>query len=516
MLIFTARLQWENFSVAQDGGRVRVRSVAAIVIVCLSVAGCAVGPDFKRPDAPAVRSYTEGALPSETASAPGTGGSAQRFVHGGDIPAQWWTLFRCETINALITQGLENSPTLEAARATLRLAQENWRAQYGSRFPAVYGNLSAERKKISGASIGSSQDISPFELYNASVSVTYMLDLFGGLTRQLEALQSQVDYQQYQLEAARLALTANIVTAALQSASLRAQIRAQQEILAAQERQLVITEGQFRLGGVSGTEVLAQRTLVAQTRAAIPPLEKQLAQTRHLLAVLVGSFPGEASFPELDLDAMTLPEELPVSLPSSLVRQRPDIMASEAILHAASAQIGVATANLYPQITLSAGAGWEASTIGELFSANAGIWNFGAGLLQPLFQGGQLTARRRAAIAAYDQARAQYRETVLLAFQNVADVLRALETDARTLSAQKEAESAARGTLDLTREQYQAGAVSYLALLIAERAHQQTRIALVQAQATRFADTAALFQALGGGWWTSRPEDEPMAAKDKW
>ncbi len=484
------------------------------IVACLLLTGCAVGPDFKRPEAPAVRSYTPEALPSETVSAPGTGGSTQRFIEGGDIPAQWWTLFRSETINTLITRGLENSPTLEAAKATLRLAQENWRAQYGSRFPFVEGSFSASRQKISGASFGSSQDISPFDLFNASVNVTYLLDLFGGLTRQLEALQSQVDYQRYQLEAAHLALTSNIVTAALQEASLRSQIRASQEILAAQERQLSITEGQLRLGGVSGTEVLAQRTLVAQTRASIPPLEKQLAQTRHLMAVLVGSFPGEAALPEIDLDSMTLPEELPVSLPSNLVRQRPDIMASEALLHAASAQIGVATANLYPQITLSAGLGLEASTFGELFNSSAGIWNFGGGLLQPLFHGGQLTARRRAAIAAFDQARAQYRETVLFAFQNVADVLRALESDARTLSAQKEAESAARGTLDLVREQYQVGAVSYLALLIAERAYQTAWIGLVRAQATRFADTAALFQALGGGWWNGRPEDEPAAAKD--
>jgi NodT family efflux transporter outer membrane factor (OMF) lipoprotein len=494
----------------QERPRVQMKTAAVTFIVCLSLMGCAVGPDFKRPDAPATRSYTEGALPTETVSAPGTGGTTQRFVHGGDIPEQWWMLFHSETIDALIVRGLENSPTLEAAKATLRVAQENWRAQYGSRFPAVDAGFSASRQKISAASVGSSQDISPFDLFNASVNVTYMLDLFGGLTRQLEALQSQVDYQRFQLEAARLALTSNIVTAALQEASLRSQIRASQDILAAQERQLSITEGQFRLGGVSGTEVLAQRTLVAQTRASIPPLEKQLSQTRHLLAVLVGSFPGEATLPGIDLDALTLPGELPVSLPSNLVRQRPDILASEALLQAASAQIGVATANLYPQITLSAGLGLEATTFGNLFNSNAGIWNFGGGLLQPLFHGGQLTARRRAAVAAFDQARAQYRETVLFAFQNVADVLRALESDARTLSAQKEAESAARGTLDLVREQYQVGAVSYLALLIAERQYQTAWIGLVRAQATRFADTAALFQALGGGWWNSRPEIEPL------
>ena len=365
-----------------------VKTAAVAFIVCLSLAGCAVGPDFKRPDAPVVRSYTEVTLPSETVSAPGTGGSTQRFIPGGDIPEQWWTLFRSETINALIIRGLENSPTLEAAKATLRVAQENWRAQYGSRFPAVGASFSASRQQISGASFGSSQVISPFDLFNASVNVTYMLDLFGGLTRQLESLQSQVDYQRYQLEAAQLALTSNIVTTALQEASLRAAIRASQEILAAQEKQLGITEGQFRLGGVAGVEVLAQRTLVAQTRATIPPMEKQLAQTRHLLAVLVGSFPGEASFPEIDLDAMTLPEELPVSLPSSLVHQRPDILASEALLHAACAQIGVATANLYPQITLSAGAGLAAATFGDLFNSGAGIWNFGGDCCSPCSRAG--------------------------------------------------------------------------------------------------------------------------------
>lgn len=493
-----------------------MKATAGLSICCLLLAACAVGPDFRSPEAPAVKAYTPDAMPSRTAEAPGTGGAAQRFVQGGDIPEQWWTLFHSEALNTLIEQALRNNPTLEAAKATLRVAQENRRAQFGSRFPFVDGSLSAERRKISSASVGEAgSSIGAFNLYDASVIVSYTLDLFGGLTRQLESLQAQVDYQQFQLEAAWLALTANIVTAALQEASLREQLRASREILASQERQLGITEGQFRLGGVSGTEVLAQRTLVGQTRASIPPLEKQLAQTRHLLAILVGSLPGEAALPEIELDAITLPEELPVTLPSSLVRQRPDILASEALLHAACAQVGVATANLYPQITLSAGLGVEAGQISDLTRSGAGIWNFGAGLLQPLFHGGQLTARRRAAVAAYEQAQAQYRQTVLLAFQNVADVLRALESDARALQAQKEAESAARGTLDLTREQYKVGAVSYLALLIAEKAHQQTRIGLVQAQAARFADTAALFQALGGGWWTGRPDDEPLAAKDK-
>ena len=260
--------------------------------------------------------------------------------------------------------------------------------------------------------------------------------------------------------------------------------------------------------------MLTQQTQIAQTRATLPPLEKELSQTRHQLAVLAGRLPSEA-LPEFDLNELQLPQELPVSLPSSLVRQRPDIMASEALLHAASAQVGVATANLYPQITLTGSYGSEANTIGSMFSSSTMIWSLGAGLLQPIFRGGTLTAKRRAAIAAYDQAVAQYRGTVLLAFQNVADVLRALEADARTLRAQADAEAAAHDTLELTQKQFQLGAVSYLSLLNAERQYQQVRISLVQAQALRFADTAALFQALGGGWWNQRPREDAAAKTNK-
>ena len=282
-----------------------------------------------------------------------------------------------------------------------------------------------------------------------------------------------------------------------------------------QEKQLDVVECQFQLGGVSRSDVLAQRTQVAQTRATLPPLEKELSQTRHQLAVLAGILPSEAALPEFELDSLQLPQELPVSLPSSLVRQRPDIAASEALLHAASAQVGVATANLYPQITLTGSYGSEALKIGDLFGTGSSVWTLGLGLLQPVFHGGELTHKRRAAIAAYDQAAAQYRETVLLAFQNVADALRILDADATTLKAQAEAEIAARETLDLTQEQFRLGAVSYLSLLNAERQYQQARISLVQAQTARFADTAALFQALGGGWWNRRPQDDITATINK-
>jgi NodT family efflux transporter outer membrane factor (OMF) lipoprotein len=478
-----------------------------LALVAVILAGCAVGPDFRRPDPPAVSSYTAGALPDNTAASPVSGGEPQRFVSGEDIPSQWWTLFRSGDLDRLIRQALQDSPTLAAAQATLRVAEENRRAQFGALLPSVDAGASAGRQKLSGASIGQPGTTgSTFTLYNASVSVSYALDLFGGTRRAVEAAGAEIDFQRFQREGAWLALTANLVTTAVQEGSLRAQIRATREIVAAEEQQLTLVERQFDLGGVSRTEVLAQQAQLAQTRATLPPLEKQLAQSRHRLAVLAGRFPAEASaLPEFDLDGMDLPQELPVSLPSSLARQRPDIQAAEALLHAASARIGVATASLYPQITLSASLGSEATRIGDLFGAGSSVWSLGAGLLQPIFRGGELTAKRRAAIAAYDQAEAQYRETVLLAFQNVADALRALEVDARTLTAQSDAEAAARASLELARRQFQLGAVSYLTLLNAQRQHQQARIGLVQAQAARYSDTAALFQALGGGWWNREP-----------
>ncbi|HUK56554.1 MAG TPA: efflux transporter outer membrane subunit [Nitrospiria bacterium] len=479
------------------------------VMVGAALTGCAVGPNFRRPEAPGVNGYTAAALPEETSAAPGNGGEAQRFVLGRDIPDQWWTVFHSKALDELIRRALADSPTLAAAQATLREAQENVRADIGGAlFPTVDGSASAGRQKISGAAFG--QPDLPgnlFNLYNASVNVSYSLDFFGGARRELEALESQVDYRRFQLEGAYLALTSNLITTAVQEASLRGQIRATQAILTVQEKQLDVVERQFQLGGVSRSDVLAQRTQIAQTRAALPPLESDLSQTRHRLAVLAGRLPVEADLPEFDLDALQIPQELPVSLPSSMVRQRPDVLASEALLHQASAKIGVATAALFPQITLSGSYGSETSRVHDLLSGGTTVWSLGGGLLQPIFHGGQLRAERRAAVAAYDQAAAQYRGTVLQAFQNVADVLRALEEDANALKAQADAEAAAREALDLAQKQFELGAVSYLSLLNAERQHEQTQAGLIQAQAARYADTAALFQALGGGWWNRAPEN---------
>ncbi|HXX65220.1 MAG TPA: efflux transporter outer membrane subunit, partial [Bacteroidota bacterium] len=476
---------------------------------------CVVGPSYRSPAPPATNTYTASPMPPTTESAPGIAGAAQHLVSGKDIPAAWWTLFHSPSLDQVVKLALANNKTLTAAHATLRQSQETLTALVGSvAYPKLDASASVTREKISGAQIGlPNLQISPFSLFNASVSVSYAFDIFGGAQRELEAMESEVDFQRFQLEGAYLTITANIVTAAIREASLRAQIEAVREIEAVQEKQLDLVGLQYRLGGTARSDVLAQRTLLAQTRTTLPPLEKELAQTRHLLAVLTGVMPSDAAgLPEFRLADLRLPEELPVSLPSSLVRQRPDISAAEALLRAASAQVGVATANQYPQITLTGSYGSLATTGGTLFSSGSAVWSFGAGLLQPVFHGGELSAKRRAAVAAYDQTMAQYQVVVLQSFQNVADVLRSLEADAVALKAQSEAEASARDTFDLSQQQYQLGGASYLTLLNAEREYQQTRLSLVQAQAARFADTAALFQALGGGWWN---RETNHAAEDR-
>src|SRR5258707_2941526 len=360
---------------------------------------------------------------------------------------------------------LAGHPTLAAAQAALRQAEENLNAQYAVLYPSVDVGLSARRQRISGASFGNpGGTISPFNLYNASVNVSYAIDLAGGARRELEALQAGIVFQRFQIEATYLSLTGNIATTAFREASLREQIRATRDIVNSQERQLQLVEKQFELGAISRSDVLAQRAQLAQTRANLPPLEKALAQTRNQLAVLIGKFPDEAGLPELDLSAFQLPQDLPLSLPSDLLRQRPDIRAAEAILHQTNARIGVAQALMFPQLTLSGSYGFASTSTGGLFDPGTQVWNIGASLLQPIFHAGQLQARKRGAEAAYNQAFAQHQHTVLGAFQNVADVLFALEFDAVALKAQAEAEAAARESLDMTTKQLQFGSASHIAL----------------------------------------------------
>jgi NodT family efflux transporter outer membrane factor (OMF) lipoprotein len=485
-----------------------------IAMMLGSLSACLVGPDFKTPEPPKVNHYTKPPWLCRTASAPGHGGASQQFIQTKAISAEWWRLFHSPKINKLICRGIANSPNLTAAKATLQEAQQNLNAGIGNGlYPNIGAQVTAQRGSNTGffsssngtSSVASSGiPSSVFNLFNASLNASYLLDFFGGIRRQIQGLKAQVEYQYFELRAAYLSLTSNIVTTAITIASLHKQICVTKQLIREQAEQLAIIKKQFDLGGVSKIDVVAQQTQLAQTRATLPPLEKNWAQTRHLLAILVGAFPSQRCvIPSLDLDELHLPTTLPLSVPSALVRQRPDIRAAEALWEAANAQVGVATANLYPQITIN-GSWGKSNTVGsKVFGSQSNLWNIGAGLFQPLFRGGALLAERRAAIAAYDAAAAQYRETVLQAFKNVADTLRAIEADAREMRAQKQAETAAYANLYLVKQQFRLGGVSYLSLLDAQRQYQQTRISLVQAEASRYADTAALFQALGGGWWNS-------------
>lgn len=479
------------------------RCFAATFSLMMLVSGCAVGPDFHRPNPPDVKGYTTQPL-TATASSPGVaGGEEQRFVENMHIPQQWWTLFESPPLNALIEKALKANPTIDAAKATLRQAHENVAAQKGLYFPTIQANGLATRQKDATGTISPTLNsgASTFTLYTAQAAVSFIPDVFGGKRRQVESLTAQAEFQRFQLEAAYLALTSNVAAAAFQEASLRSQIASTQKIIEIATRILDLQRKHLALGYVAGLDVAAQEAALAQVQTTLPPLEKQLAQTRDSIAALVGRFPSEELEEKFDLGAMRLPRELPVSLPSRLVEQRPDLRAAEAQLHSASAQVGVAIADMLPQITLSGNAGGSSTQLSQLFVPGNTFWTLGTSLTQTLFDAGTLLHRKRAAEAGLDQAAAQYRSTVLNAFQNVADTLHALQSDADGLKAAVAAEQAAKRSLDLIRGQLELGSANYLALLAAEQTYQQALITLAQAQANRFSDTAALFMALGGGWW---------------
>ncbi|HET6545183.1 MAG TPA: efflux transporter outer membrane subunit [Rhodanobacteraceae bacterium] len=481
-------------------------AMAPVALVGL-LAGCAAGPDFRPPVAPADAGYTETPLPASTVAADAATGDAQRFVEGATVPAQWWTAFSSRELDRRIAQALAHNPSVESAQAALRQAQENVRAARGSLFPSVDGTLGANRQKSSGASFGVGTPgagidggATIFTVYNASVDVSYTLDLFGGVRRGVEAQSALADFQRYQLEGTYLSLAANVATASFREASLRGQIEATEEIVGVFRKQLDLIGKQHEIGAKSLGDVLIARTQVATAEAGLPPLRLALAQTRNQLAVYLGRFPSGPGIEPIELDALALPREVPVSLPSKLVEQRPDLRAAEAELHRATAEVGVATANLLPQISLSGSYGVQSLATGDLFNGASAVWNLGANLLAPIFHGGTLRAQKRAAEAGLDQAAADYRSTVLTAFRNVADSLRALELDAESLDAQARAEDAAQRSLDLVQSRYRDGAVDYLQVLDSTRQYQQARIALIQARAARLTDTAALYAALGGGW----------------
>ncbi|MGH8154205.1 MAG: efflux transporter outer membrane subunit [Rhodanobacteraceae bacterium] len=473
---------------------------AAVMIAAFALAGCAVGPNFRAPAAPDVDRFTASPLPAATASADTAGGDAQRFLEGENVPQRWWTTFGNAELDRRIEQAFRHSPSIAAAQASLRQAEENAKAAGGALFPSLDANLGATRTKESALQSPTGQALGPFNIYNAGVSVGYVFDVFGGVRRGIEAQQAQADVQRAQLDATYLALAANVVTASLQEASLREQVRATREIVASLQQELDITRKQQAIGAKSLSDTLAVRTQLAATQATLPPLEKQLAAIRNQLATYLGTTPSQMALRPVTLDKVTLPVDVPVSLPSTLVAQRPDIRAAAAQLHAATAAVGVATADMLPNITLSGSLASESLTTSGLLGAGTGGWSLGLGLLQPLFHGGQLLHQKRAAEAGMDAALADWQQTVLVAFQNVADSLEALGYDAESLKVQNDAERDASRLLDLTRAQYRVGAVNYLNLLSAERQYQQARVAEIQARSARLTDTAALYAALGGGW----------------
>jgi NodT family efflux transporter outer membrane factor (OMF) lipoprotein len=482
-----------------------VRSRACAIGGTLALAllsACAVGPDFKVPAAPNDAGYTPELHPAATPAIGVAGGESQRFEAGRDIPGEWWAVFHSKELDGLIDQALQANPSLEAAQAALWQAKENLYAQRGKLFPTLSANGSATREQFSPAEFGGTGAPFIFNLFQATVNVAYAPDVFGGQRRQIEAQAALADYQRFELEASYLTLTSNVVTAAIAEASLRGQIAATIDIIKVESDQLTVVRQQFNVGAATRTDVLTQESEVATTQATLPPLQKQLEQERHTLAALIGRFPNQRLAGErLTLASLRLPPHLPLSLPSQLVEQRPDVRAAEAQLHQASAQIGVAIANRLPQFTLTGDYGAAGSQVATLFSPSTIVWSAAASGTQTLFDGFTLLHQERAAKAAYAESEAQYRNTVLQAFQNVADALRALQLDAATLRAQDAALRASSATLDLARGQYRLGAIAYVTLLNSQRSYAQARLALVQAQAARFADTAALFAALGGGWW---------------
>lgn len=480
---------------------------AANPVLCMGLSAllgaCAVGPDFQAPAAPAVQQYIPGMQPQATAASSGAGGVAQQFDAGMDIPAQWWNLFHSPRLDALVRTALANSPQIAQAKATLRQARATLEAETGAtRYPRADLQLGGTRQQIDTTALGipNVPQAGPFNLYNASLNVSYTIDAFGANSRMLEGLQAQAQNQAEELQAARLTLAGNVVTAAIRQAALHAQIDSTERMRELQRQQLAIMAQRLAAGGIAELDLRNQRTLVAQSEAGLPALRQQMAQVTHQLAVYLGQAPGAADLPPLELDALILPERLPLSLPSALARQRPDIRAAEATLHQASAQVGVATAGLYPQLTLSGSAGAEQTHIADIANS-LNVWSLGLKLMQPLFHGGELRARKRSAVAAYDAAAAGYQQTVLQALQQVADSLRALENDALALQARTQAAENSSNSLAITLKQYQAGGVSHLSLLDAQRQSLQNDLERTVAQAARYTDTAALLQALGGGWW---------------
>jgi NodT family efflux transporter outer membrane factor (OMF) lipoprotein len=486
------------------------RSLAAFALVALLTA-CRqpLPPATPVPPAPTATGY--GDLPPATASAPGPAGAAQRFAMDLDVPGQWWTLFHSEALNELVAQAMNANPDVAAAQAALRSARESLLAQRASAYPTAQGSASVSRQQVPtyyAPPLNANANEYVYGVHTLSLDVAYTPDVFGNLRYQTASAAAAVKIQRFATEATYVTLTSNVVVAVIEAAQLRDQIEATHRIIAIDRRLLDLTKAQRAYAQAAGLDVLAQEANLRAAEQTLPPLERQLAQTRDLLARLVGRTPDAPPDVSFTLDALHLPETLPVSLPSKLVAQRPDIAAAEANLEAAGAQVGVAATNRLPNFAITAQTATQSLTLGTLFGAGTFLSVLTGQVTQTFYDHGTLKHREAAAVAAYDEAAATYVGTTLSGLQNVADALAAITSDAAALRAASDADLAAKRTLDIVRAQAAAGAVSTLAVLNAEQTYQQAELALVSARANRSMDTAALFQALGGGWW-NRTETSP-------
>ena len=495
-----------SWPLAATGARASRLKWLGAMLISFGLAACAVGPNFVQPKGPTNQRYT---YEEELEATIAAEGGAQHFERRAKIAADWWRLFNCPKLDAAIMQSIANNPTLQAAQASLLQSQDNLRAGYGIFFPQLGGSFQPTRQQFSPARFGENVTPSTFSLYTLSTTVSYVLDVFGGERRTVESLGAQVDVQYYNLRGTYLTLSGNIVNTIVAEAAYTAEIEATQQIIGFLQEQAQITAEQVQAGTVPYANLLSIQSQLAASEATLPPLRQQLAHTRHLLATLIGRAPADVAPPQVTFSELTLPNNLPVSLPSDLVRQRPDILVAEAQLHSASAEIGVATAAMLPSFTLNASYGWNSTSLSNLFGSNTAFWTLGAGIATPMIQGATLWYQRKAAIDAYQQALASYRQTVLAALAQVADALEALQHDAQTLRAQSRALSAAAETLRLIQINYQAGTVNYLQVLTADDQYQQAKLGYIQAMGQRLQDTAALFVALGGGWWNAEENDPP-------
>jgi NodT family efflux transporter outer membrane factor (OMF) lipoprotein len=481
--------------------------------LALLVVGCAVGPDFVRPPAPETKDYESGGMPQPAVSEPTE--TQQRFAVGQKISNDWWQLFRSPRLEGVLQETIAGSQTLAAAKTTLAQAQQGVLQAAGAYYPQVDLSAGAQRQRVNFAAIGINQQGPILNLFSIGPTVSYAVDIFGGYRRRVEQQQALAEYQGWELDAAYLTLTGNAVTQALQIASARAQIAAVETIIADDQRNLDLVRTELRAGEATQIDVESAASQFAADRTLLPPLRQQLSVARHALSVLSGRAPGDWAPPDFDLAEFTLPEELPVSLPSELVRQRPDILAAEAQLHAASAAVGVATAQLYPSLNLTASFEQFAVKPSKLFVPQASIFDVGGNLLAPIFHGGTLRAEKQAAVDAFDGAFANYKQTVLTSFGQVADVLQALSHDGELLEAEHRALDSAEESLRLTRTTYSYGNVGILQVLDAQRLAEQARLGYVRAQAQRYLDTVQLLTAMGGGWWQSQDQTAQAATPVK-